>query len=154
MAFSFRFEDGPVPTEWLTPGEQGLLVSVTIGDFNEKEVILTGFWDKNDYIQQWTEAISRLVSGDNDTKVALATAVHNPSDPKHGYVVNWWPMYKDGESVHIRNGAIAYDPTAEPINLTSLYSYVPNRESKDRASEWTVPLSELDDFLKELQSTT
>lgn len=152
MAFTIEFLKEPIPDNWLLPGEDGILARITIGDFDEKETILTNYWSRIEYINQWIEACSRIIDGNDGIKSAIATAVHDPSDPKHGYVIAWWPLYKVGDKVYIRNGSVPFVEKGSPVDLNNLYEYVADRIVTDEnpPSEWEITLNELKIFKEEL----
>lgn len=150
MSFSIRFLNKPIPEAWLLENEQGYLVRVTINDFNERDTVLTGFWTKDDYIKQWIQAASMLTQGDKHAKAAFATVVHNPKDPRHGYVIQWWTAYRSGEDVYIRSEAVQYHEHAEPIDLTRMYEYIPDRKVGESVSEWKVSVGDVVQFGKAL----
>jgi hypothetical protein len=151
LSFSIKFLDKAVPKEQLLPGDEGLLVEITIGDFVEDTEVLTGFWSKSDYVNQWIEALDRIIYGEDDTKSALATVVLNPDDPKHGYVIHWWPMYKQGNAVYIQEESVPFDKREAPIDLNDIYAYVGGREKG--VSEWTTSIDELKGFRSTLNES-
>jgi len=157
MSFYIKFLDKPIPTTWLLPHEKGLMARVTIGDFSEDVTILTGYWQKEDYIAQWIKGVRRLINGVNGTKSAIVTAVHDPQNPKHGYIVQWWPMYKEGARVYVTNSALPYDKKGPPVDLANLYDYVEDRQidtdDGEQPSEWITTIPELQEFLNSLQSS-
>lgn len=155
MSFLIKFLNEPIPKGWLRRGEKGLLIEVRINDFSERGVVLTGFWDEKQYIDQWKDAIRELTGDQEISKAAFITIVHNPKNPQHGYVVQWWPAYRDGAYVYIRNGSIPYSKEDDVIDLKSPYKYVPERVKDEMSegepiSEWQVPLRDIILFGKRL----
>jgi hypothetical protein len=150
MSFSIKFLDEPIPDEWLVPGDRGELAVITITNFSEKETILTNYWTKDQYIAQWLDAIETITNGSGG-KAAFATAVHNTSNPKHGYVVMWWALYKQGGKIIIRNSSIPYEEGMALVDLDRLYDYVPDRDDNQEVSEWEIAIEDLQEFKSYLQ---
>jgi hypothetical protein len=152
MSLSIRFLEEPVPSSWLADDEQGFLVGVTIGDFYERDTVLTGYWQKQDYINQWYDASQRLLTGGDNVTSAYATAVHDPIEPNHGYVVMCWPTYRVGDKVFMQNAGIPYDRSQPSITIAKLYDYVPERKITDDVSEWELSVEDIQTFSNELKS--
>lgn len=154
MEFLLAFTNSIVPTQWLIKGDSGLLAQINIGDFSEDIVVITNYWSREKYLFQWQEGVSRLIEDPNCTKSALATAVHEPQDPKHGYIVQWWTLYKEDTTIYVQSQSI---PKADNkvIDLNNLYSYIPNRvqNANDERSEWRTDLTALKAYSDYLSRT-
>jgi hypothetical protein len=97
---------------------------VRIGDFNETFIASLTDWTPEQYRRQWQEAAQRLVDG--GLKSAFVTSFLSPN--KSFYFV-WWPCYRSGEAVYVRNQLRFYDQMPSPFVVDALYDYVADRKT-------------------------
>ena len=145
MAFSISFLDEPVFYDEETPMAPGELV---LGDHKENFVASLYQWKKDNYEAQWRDAIRTLLEG---SKSALI--VHYMS-PEFSDNFEWRPMYKEEDVVYFQNQLPWYDQLTQRFSPENLISFVRDRitvnEDGDRFSEWSMPLSEVEDFYRTL----
>jgi len=117
---------------------------IVLGNFRENFAASLYQWSKADYEAQWNNAIRTLLAG---SKSALL--VHYVS-PEFADNFEWWPMYKVGDVVFFQNQLPWYDQLPEPFTPESMLSFVKDRitinEDGNRLSEWSVKLSDIEDF--------
>jgi hypothetical protein len=104
IPFSISFLDDPIvylgddPT---VPLAVGLLV---IGDYQEEFCASLYEWTKDDYQAQWRNAILALLHGEDKVALMVYYVSQVYSDN-----IEWWPMYKLGETVVFQNHMPWYD---------------------------------------------
>ena len=147
MPFSISFCDTPLVYEYddpTTAGTEGLLV---IGEWRESFLSSLYEWTKQDYERQWQAAINSLVQGAE--KSALITEFVGPEASSH---LQWWPLYRLGGTVYFHNQILFYDQLSEPFSLADISKFVSERQTvnEDGAaiSEWSIPLSALEEFAR------
>jgi CdiI N-terminal domain len=125
-----------------TPGASGLL---TMGNSKERFCSSLYHWSKRDYESQWRNAINVLLN--ESFKAALIVEYTGTDASSH---LEWWPMYKVGDTVYLQNQLLFYNQLPEPFSLQRPFIYLRNRETTDQAglpiSEWLVRLSEVERF--------
>jgi len=146
MPFSISFCDTPQVYEYddpMTAGAEGLLA---LGEWQESFLSSLYEWTKQDYERQWQAAINSLTKG--AAKAALITEyVGTQSSSK----LEWWPLYRIGETVYVQNHLLFYDQLSEPFSLGDISRFITDRrtvnEDGNPISEWNVPLAALRQFL-------
>jgi hypothetical protein len=119
---------------------------ITLEDFDERFTSDLSYWQPQDYERQWTEAVRRLVGGEDSS--ALITSVVDPATP--GGLI-WWPMYRVGPAVYVRNAMLLFDKLDRKFDPASPYSFVPERgfaaDDEYPPSEWSIRVNDLQDYL-------
>ncbi|HEY5057180.1 MAG TPA: hypothetical protein VII58_13530 [Acidobacteriaceae bacterium] len=143
--FSITFSDVPLVYEYddrTTAGAEGELA---IGDYRESFLSSLYEWTKEDYERQWRDAVTSLLEG--ASKAALITEYIGPDASSH---LQWWPLYRCGDVVYAQNHFLFYDQQARSFVVAQAFDFVPDRrtasEDGDPISEWSVPLSSLQEF--------
>lgn len=122
------------------------VASIKINDFYETLHIPVDWWDINEYKQQWKEAVENLRK---HGKSCLIVAIHNP---KIDLYLNWWVLYKEGNTVYIQNQMFIDHTYKEFLGNTIItrencYNFISERsitnEYGDKISEWSVTWPEL-----------
>jgi len=147
MAFSIKFLDEPLVYPFVdpkTPAAPGLLV---MGDSRERFCSSLHQWSKEQYENQWRQAISSLLGG--GAKVALIVEYLSRDIASK---LEWWPMYKQGEIVYLQNQLFFYDQVPKPFSLDTPFESLRDgavvNEEGHRISEWRVSLSEIEQFAR------
>lgn len=121
---------------------------LVLGEFKEAFHASLFQWNKTDYEAQWRSAIKTLLEG---SKSALI--VHYVS-PEFADNFEWWPMYRAEHVVYFQNQLPWYGQLRQPFSLENIFSFVGDRvtinEDGDRISEWSVKLSDVEDFARTL----
>lgn len=103
------------------------------------------WWSVNDYELQWKNAFARLL--DHDTS-CLVVAINDPACRKF---VEWWPLYKFDNKIHIQNHIIIDSIYEErigdnPFTVQTCYNFIPkyrsHNENGDKISEWVIDWDE------------
>lgn len=125
---------------------------IIIGDFSESLLIPLHYWSKSNYLGQWLDALDRIV-GSDDSTAALVTEMYNSL--KDHYALMWWPIYRLGDYVYVRNGYLNTSSLPNPVTFESLYTLIPKRDpniQSDGPSEWISTLANVKEFRATLQS--
>lgn len=109
----------PVAKEWIQPGEKASLGQIKIGNFQERILIPTEYWSPADYRQQWIEAVDQISKTGDAT--ALITEMYDPSDANF---IKCWPIYKEGNTIHIQNRILFLDQLPDQFDLRKLGAYI------------------------------
>ncbi|WP_263365363.1 hypothetical protein [Edaphobacter bradus] len=145
MSFSISFLGEPVFYDEQTPMATGELV---LGEFKENFVASLYQWNKADYEAQWRDAIKAILKG---SKSALAVWYVAPEFSDN---LEWWPMYREGNVIHVQNHLLFYDQLTRPFSQENMLSFIRDRrtinEDGERISEWSVELSEVEEFARAL----
>lgn len=114
---------------------------IQIDYFKEGLYLPLDWWCINDYLMQWRDAFERLKTHDTS---CLVVTIHNPSIRKF---IEWWPMYKINDKIHIQNNIIIDDLYEEkignkPFTLQTCYDFIPEyrsyTEEGNKISEWVI----------------
>jgi hypothetical protein len=150
MSFSISFLDEPLVFEFEDPTTPAALGRITIGDCDETFVSSLYRWSKEEYEVQWLHAIKSVLSGCE--KAALIVEYLGPEAGR----LRWWPMYRIGNIVYLREQILFFDQLQEPFSLENAFSFVHDREEFDedgnRLSEWAADLSEVEEFVRLLRT--
>jgi hypothetical protein len=120
--------------------------NLIIGNESEIIEIPLDFWSISEYMEQWIEAIIRLMRMPNSV---LVLGMSDPSDPKHALYL--WPMYRVKKLVYIQNKFVDYNDIPKPFLLQDIYNSVGDRKQYDDdgnlISEWCTTTDEIKEFL-------
>jgi hypothetical protein len=98
------------------------------------------------YEQQWLRALRRIVQFGGNS--GLITAV---ADPKESNMLTWWPLYREGDWVYVRNSLCLFDQLTVPVNLDEPSQMVrprnPLTEDGHKISEWRTSIQAIEQFL-------
>ncbi len=117
---------------------------------NRKEWFISPLhlWSVQDYEKHWREALKRMVRGQDRSALIVSLGTIDPDD-----YVNWWPMWRLGETVRFQEHLLFLSELEQPFELSSPYIHVGeyyNEAGEDRPlrfSEWEVPVSDMAAFL-------
>jgi CdiI N-terminal domain len=148
MSFSVEFEED----DFDPPPEGNLLARITVGAFTERLLVLTTFWDADQYREHWTLALRRLVHDGADS--CLLTSVADPSSSRMLY---WWPMYRDGKTVHFQEHMLFFDQLRVPFDIRDPYASIPPRRVVDDDGEAlfevSISVDDIHSFLRSCNGT-
>jgi CdiI N-terminal domain len=125
--------------------KQSLKGLIKIGDFEETICVHLNPWTRENYEDQWQSGLERLKMHDTS---CLVVSVGNPNE---NAVVEWWRLYRVGNTVFVQNGNLSknnYKKIVGKIAFTpeTCYSFVPPRKTHTKEgyaiSEWSVPWTE------------
>src|SRR6266446_5499165 len=124
MSFSIAFLDQPLVYPYddvKTPAASGLL---TMGNSKEGFYSSLHQWSKRDYETQWRQAINVLLN--ESSKAALIVEYIGPDAASH---LEWWAMYKVGDTVYLQNPPPNYNYSLDPFVLLTSTGYLRHRET-------------------------
>lgn len=124
---------------------------ITIGNHKEGFMIPVDYWQIEDYENQWKEGLERIKNHDTS---CFVTRIGNP---KEGLYAMFWPLYKVGNMVYVREHLlideildILIEDNELPVELKNIefnnqtcYQFITprtNEISEHPASEWSVNL--------------
>ena len=147
MSFSIQFLDQPLLYPFddpETPGAAGLLV---MGESKEGFCSSLYHWSKRQYESQWQRAFDVLLN--ESPKAALIIEYIRPDAASQ---LEWWDMYREGETVYLQNQVLFYAQLREPFSLDAPFASLRDRETISAdgqpISEWSVALSEIKEFVR------
>lgn len=127
------------------PKKYGVRGEIIIDDFIEHFDAPLDWWSVDDYKQQWKEGLKRLL--DHDTSCLVVTI----NDPNCRKFIEWWPLYKIDNKIHIQNHIIIEDIYEEriggkPFTRETCYDFIPRYRSHtdegNKISEWVIDWNE------------
>lgn len=155
MSFSIEFLDDPVPAGWGIKGEPQAMGEVTVGDFFERTSIPLTLWTKDQYREQWANAIRELETAGNNSKAVFITQYYGKKLKGIGYAVECWPAYRKDDLVFIRNCYPIKELVPDSLDTLpskALLDLVGERSTDDGLAEWAVSMDDLREFQNTLTS--
>ena len=141
-------------TDEMVPESDGQAVygKIQMEEYTETFTASLVCWTAADYERQWREACARLAAGKNES--ALITSYVRPPDSE--FLV-WWPLYREGEIVHVRNELVFYSQTQVPFSVVDPWRCIRKRRiTTDEGleiSEWDTSLRSIRDFVERIRKT-
>ncbi len=128
--------------EFESEGDSVLLGSLELNNSIENFQSSLSYWQREDYIFQWKEALDRILRGEN--KSAIVTTMYNPEKANFLF---WWVIYLIKDEVYIQNHVLFLNELKEKFNENNIYKFVPSREVQNDEgeviSEWRLELSDI-----------
>lgn len=126
------------------------LGSIWLGTYSETFESVLDFWSESEYQLHWRQVIRSLCEGGR-TRSALITSL---PDIRTANFLVWWPVYREGVNVFIRNHILFLQDEGAGFSLASMEYYIPERlvysNDGNKISEWAVSVSDCEKFLKEV----
>jgi hypothetical protein len=145
MSFSIKFLNEPLlyPFDDVnTPAASGVLI---IGDSKEGFVSSLYQWSKQQYETQWKQAVRVLLDG--NSKAALMVEYLRPDAASY---LEWWAMYREGETVYLQNQLLFYDQLEKPFSIENPFESLRDRKTISQEgrqiSEWSVSILDIEQF--------
>ena len=135
-------------TDEVVPESEGHAVygKVRIEDYTETFVASLVCWTPARYEQHWREACQRLVGAEQESAL-ISSYVESPMSE---FLV-WWPLYRDGQVVHVRNELVIFSQLSKPFSIEDPWSSIRERrilaEEGSQISEWDTRIESLREFL-------
>jgi hypothetical protein len=147
MSFSVRFlDEPPFVEEGVAPAAHGI---ISIGTFEEGFYSSLFHWSREQYENQWSTAIRDILNG--ATKSALIVSFLTPDAASN---LEWWPMYREGDTVYFQNHLLFFDQLETTFSPESPSASLKNRETNNEdgnlISEWSLKLTTLEAFLQSI----
>jgi hypothetical protein len=119
---------------------------IRVGEFTETFLMDLSFWTVADYRHSWHAALRKLEEAENSTSCLIASI----TDPAASNFVSCWPMYREGEEVHVQNSIIFLDELDEQFDAQEPWRFVAARSTLDedanRISEWLTSAAQVRRF--------
>jgi hypothetical protein len=119
---------------------------IVIGDFEETFQIPLDFWSLPEYQRSWRKAYF-AIKDDQHSRSCLVVAMTNP---ERSNFVTCWPLYREGEEVHVQNSLIFLDELESAFEVEEPWASLGPRRTVNEdgveISEWTVSMNELRSF--------
>ncbi len=120
-----------------------------IGEYSETFVASLLNWNSVNYEQHWENALER-VAFEKDS--ALITSYLTADQAE--FLV-WWPLYVDGDHVHVQNELLIYSQLSKPFSIEHPWNSLRSRQTIDSEglviSEWTTTVQQLQECLDRLR---
>lgn len=138
------FDIAFIPGEPVFEDEEGrgLWACTVLGDFRERFIAPTGWWERADYERQWIEGAERLVRGESPSAFVVEAGR------------TWWTAWREGDGVIIQQRMLVTDEMAPAWTAAAdrlPYALVGPRRTRSAEggslSEWRVAIADLRDFL-------
>ncbi|SDI16768.1 hypothetical protein SAMN05421505_13655 [Sinosporangium album] len=143
--FSIELINDPVP-EGATSSSSKAVARIRIGSFTETFLMDLSFWSIDEYRRSWESALEEIEGSENATSCLIASI----TDPAVSNFISCWPIYRDGDVIHIQSPLIILDELDEPFDPREPWRYVePHRqvdEDGNRISEWVTTASAIRQF--------
>lgn len=126
-------------------GLQSVLGQIQIGKFRERFMMPIEYWTIEDYEEQWKEGLDRIKVYDQS---CLITAIQ---DPKWDPFLEWWALYKEGNTIFVQNYLFPAEVYQEIIGSKlftreTCYQFIPARETVteegEKVAEWKISLGD------------
>ena len=132
--------------------EQAVYGKIEIEDFAETFVTSLVTWSREDYESQWYRACQRLVEGATESALVASYV-----DPSMSEFFMWWPLYREGEIVHVRNELVPYSQLTKPFTPNEPWALLKKREIMTdeglEISEWNTTVEHIQQFLVGLEKS-
>ena len=119
---------------------------VHIGEYSETFVASLVNWSASRYESQWLEGCRRLLAG-HSSSVLITSFV----DPCESECVVRWPLYLEGETVHIRNELVRYSQLEDPFSVAEPWATIRQRkpltEDGLEISEWSISIEAVQEYV-------
>ena len=129
------------------PGVTAVYGKIEIGQYSETFVCSLVSWDRLRYRRHWWQSLRRLLDGAD--RSALITSYVQPELANH---LVWWPLYRQGKTVHVQNQLLFYNQLPAPFSERNPWSSVGERKilnAEGRTiSEWTTDIDSIRTFLE------
>ncbi|WBB80433.1 hypothetical protein O7606_03355 [Micromonospora sp. WMMD882] len=124
----------------------GVTGRITIDDFAETFEVPLGFWTVSDYQNSWCRAFAVLEEGSSAASCLMASM----TDPETTNFLFCWPLYRDGETVHIQNSIIFLDEVRSEFDPGQPWLSISSRCAVDEdgnvVSEWVTSMDSMREF--------
>lgn len=148
MEFVICFRDEP--NTYTDEDSTWAVGRIVAGELDEEFHANLYEWDKHAYETQWLQSLERLLG--DDQKAVLITNYVNQQESSN---LEWWALYRDGDTVHVQNHLPWYDSFDREFSIAEASSFLHDRvtidEDGNRVSEWDVPLREIELFVSEVK---
>ncbi len=132
-------------------GGQAVYGTIQIEDYKEAFVASLVSWTRADYERHWRDACQHLVHEGNES--ALISSYQEPSRSE---LLVWWPLYRDGDIVYVRNELVIYAQLTEQFSIENPWASIRERKIVNdeglRISEWETTIQSIEQCLERLRT--
>lgn len=125
---------------------------ITAGDLDERFYMSLKYWAPEDYHNHWLAALTHV----NASADATSCLVSSMSHPAESDVIFCWPLFRDGDTVHVQNRILFLEELDAPLDLDQPWKALGARqtvsEDGDAISEWVTTIDEIRDCLQQLRA--
>ena len=122
-----------IPPE-LPPGVRAVYGCIQIDNHRETFTSSLVFWEPEDYERQWIVALDRIAIG-----AAESILVTSYVEPISGGFLTTWPLYREGETIHIQNQMLFFDHLKTPFSPEYPWQLIAQRKTINSEG---IPISE------------
>jgi hypothetical protein len=109
----------------LAENREGPVARIKVGSFEERFRVDLSYWSVQNYEQSWHNALLHLEDG-SDVVSCLISSMINPA---YANFVHCWPMYRNGNIVHVQNSIIFMEEVADRFEPSSPWKVISPRET-------------------------
>ena len=129
---------------------QAVYGKILIEDYTETFFASLVCWTPAQYEQHWREACQRLIDGRQDSALICSYVESSLSE----FLV-WWPLYRDGQVVHVQNELLIYSQLSKPFSIEDPWSSIRERriatDDGSAISEWDTTIQSIHELLERKQ---
>jgi hypothetical protein len=108
---------------------------IQIDEYTETFIASLVCWSPAQYREHWHEACRRLIDGMHQSALISSYVESSMSE----YFV-WWPLYRDGQVVHLRNEIMLYSQLSKSFLIEDPWASIRERKIRNddglEISEW------------------
>ncbi|BDP41533.1 hypothetical protein DAETH_15020 [Deinococcus aetherius] len=112
------------------------------------------YWNEHNYVEQWCEALRRLIEYEQNA-VALVTSIRHPDSQNF---VFRWILYREGDTVFIQQHVLFAAVAGGRLSSTDAQAHIHRRnrvnEEGYSISEWPVSFEDVGQFLGRCEGKT
>ncbi|WP_148293082.1 hypothetical protein [Comamonas sp. B-9] len=141
MAFNIEISKG-------TRCQNEFVCEIHIDEHREVVPLITTRWSPEIYKKQWVAAL-KFLAASRSSRCALITCIQPESI---SYGITYWALFRDWHFVYFQERFIRENYEKFLISPMMVERYMPDRmqgtvEEFSRVSEWTLPISDIQEFL-------
>ena len=136
-------------TDEVVPESDGHAVygKIQIEDYSETFVASMVGWTRAQYEQHWREACQRLIRDGKESAL-----ISSNEEPSWSEFLVWWPLYRDGDVVYVRNELMIYAQLTEHFSIGNPWASIRKRKIVNdeglKISEWETTIQSIERYLE------
>jgi hypothetical protein len=134
-------------TQEIVPESDGFALygKIQIDGYVETFIASLVNWTRSQYEMHWLNACQRMIDGETQT-VLITTYV----EPSISEFLMWWPLYREGDIVHVRNEILIYETLNRPFDVEHPWAFIRKREIFEdgyKIPEWNTQIQSIKEFI-------
>lgn len=129
-------------------GTSGGIGRIRAGRLFERFSMSFGRWEPADYRRSWQDSFNVLLSSTS----AVSCLVSSMHDPETSNFIACWPLYREGDVVHVQNRMLLLEQLEHPFDARAPWLSMSPRatvgQGGDRISEWDVSFEAVRQFFE------